>query len=441
MAFIYSPFFAIVTVMNKRKVSTLVITLCLIPFLFSSCSTTGRLEKMAASGAGFTEVMESAGIEAYPSTLPIYHNTGAEWNARSLELIEEADDYILISTFLGVEHESTAPVWQALAKKASEGVRVYIIIDSSSNFQMVPFSDTLIKAAYMHLRELGLETVEYNSLSLSNIFFIPRMFERDHRKYWVIDGEILAVGGVNVNHSSIAWPAGIGNIDTMAEVVSPGASKAVVETFVDTWNNYSPKPLRAEDFEIAGSLVGEEATTSLWLLDHYWPSQSKVSTMFDVFSVYAKDELWMIQGYTFLTPALLDRIKFATGRGVAVHIMLSEYATQEKYEMASRYGILDLLDAGATVYIYKSPDKAFLHAKLMVADGTLVTIGSTNYNFRSQTLARELNFLFEDVRIGSYSLDYIHTLLKDCRVVTREEAESYRNLRSWYNYVIMQVWG
>jgi phosphatidylserine/phosphatidylglycerophosphate/cardiolipin synthase-like enzyme len=77
----------------------------------------------------------------------------------------------------------------------------------------------------------------------------------------------------------------------------------------------------------------------------------------------------------------------------------------------------------------------------MVADGTLVTIGSTNYNFRSQTLARELNFLFEDVRIGSYSLDYIHTLLKDCRVVSREEAESYRNLRSWYNYVIMQVWG
>jgi len=427
--------------MDHHKITTLVITFCLCLFLFISCSTTKRLEALAESGVDFSTIMEQAGIDAYPSTLPIYHNTGAEWNARSLELIEEADDYILVSTFLGVEHESTAPVWQALAKKASEGVRVYIIIDSSSNFQMVPFSDTLIKAAYMHLRELGLETVEYNSLSLSNIFFIPRMFERDHRKYWVIDGELLAVGGVNVNHSSIAWPAGIGNIDTMAEVESPGATKAVVEAFVDTWNNYSPKPLRAEDFTIAASLTGEEPTTSLWLLDHYWPSQSKVSTMFDVFSVYAKEELWMIQGYTFLTPALLDRIKFASARGVAVHIVLSEYATQEKYEMASRYGILDLLDAGATVYIYKSPDKAFLHAKLMVADGTLVTIGSTNYNFRSQMLARELNFLFEDERIGSYSLDYIHALLKDCRVVSREEAESYRNLRSWYNYVIMQVWG
>ena len=91
--------------------------------------------------------------------------------------------------------------------------------------------------------------------------------------------------------------------------------------------------------------------------------------------------------------------------------------------------------------MYTSPDEAFLHAKIMVADGKLATIGSANYNLRSQTLSRELNFLFEDERVGTYLLDYIDRLLDDCRLVTREEAESYRNLRTWYNHLLMQVWG
>jgi cardiolipin synthase len=307
---------------------------------------------------------------------------------------------------------------------------------------MVPIVNDRIKAAFMQLRELGLEVVEYNSLSLSGLFFIPKLLDRDHRKYWVVDGELLAVGGVNVNHTSIDWPEGIGNIDTMAEIVSAGATRAVIDTFVDTWNNYSTKPLASEDFTVPQTTAHQEGeTTELWLLDHYWPSRPQVTTLFDLFSTYTQEQLWMIQGYTFLTPALLDRIRYVTDRGVKVNIMLSDYSTQPKYEMASRYGLLDLIDAGANVYMYHSPDGAFLHAKIMVADGTLVTIGSANYNFRSQTLSRELNLVFEDARVGSYTLEYIASLLDECRVVTREEAESYRDFRSWYNYILMQVWG
>ncbi len=131
----------------------------------------------------------------------------------------------------------------------------------------------------------------------------------------------------------------------------------------------------------------------------------------------------------------------AIKRGVKVNVLLSEYSTQEKYELASFYGILDLIDAGINVYMYDSPDGAFLHLKLMVADGKLVTIGSANYNFRSQLLSRELNFLFEDERIGQEALDYIDELLEHTRVVTREEAEQYRTFKGWFNNLLMQVWG
>lgn len=423
---------------KKTLVPLIVFLVCL---AFSSCSTTARLEQLDERELPFDKVLEESGIESYRSSLPVFYNNGVEWNERSLELIASAQDYILVSTFLGVEDPSTEPVWQALARKAKEGVRVYILIDSSSNFQSVPVSNERIQSAFMYLRELGLEAVEYNPLSLSNLWYLPMLLDRDHRKYWVVDGEILAAGGINVNYSSLDWPPGLGNIDTMAEVVSPGATEAVVRTFAETWNAYSPERLDPDDFSIASTVPVGKPTTDLWLVDHHWPSDSRVPAMFDTFSVYAQEELWLVQGYTFLTKELLDRIKYAIDRGVDVHVVLSEHSTQPKYEMASRYGVLDLIDAGATVHMYDSPEGAFLHLKLIVADGRLVSVGSANYNFRSETLSRELNCIFDDERIGAYWMEYIDALLKHSRVVDREEAQSYRNPRSFFNLLLMQVWG
>jgi len=177
------------------------------------------------------------------------------------------------------------------------------------------------------------------------------------------------------------------------------------------------------------------------LLDHHWPTQSSISSLFDLFSVYAEEELWLIQGYTFLTQALLDRVAYAVEKGVEVNVVLSANSTQPKYEMASRYGVLDLIDAGANVYMFESPEKAFLHLKLMVADNSLVTIGSANYNFRSQTLSRELNLLFEDPKVAAYSMEHVESLMEYCRPVSREEARSWRDFLSWYTHLLMQVWG
>ncbi len=427
--------------MRSKKGVLLTTFVLLLSLLLSSCSTTTRLEKLSQEGWSLHPFLEQHNINGYESSYPAFYNTGAEWNERTLELIEGAQDYILICTFLGVDHISTEPVWSALAQKMAEGVKVYILIDSSSYFQLVPHTNEFIQAAYMRLGELGLEVAEYNSLSVSNIFFPWALLERNHQKYWVIDGELLAIGGVKVNHTSIAWPEGVGNIDSMVEVYSPGALGEVVKLFVETWNDYSPKQLKVTDFRVKESLVGVEERTELYLIDHDWPRKRTITPTFDALSLYAQDELWLIQGYTFITKSLLERLKVAINRGVKVNVVLSEYSTQEKYELASFYGILDLIDAGINVYMYDSPSGAFLHIKLMMADNKLVTIGSANYNFRSQFLSREINFLFEDERIGEETLGYINQLLEHARVVTREEALQYRTFRGWFNNFLMQVWG
>ncbi len=426
--------------MNQMKY-LLLTGIALLLAVVSSCTTMGSLERSYDDFTGLDEFFEEHDIPQYESTLPRLYFTGTDWNERSLELIAGATDYILISIFLGNYHETTHDVWELLKKKMDEGVRVYLIVDSSSYFQFIPETDIVVPAIFNYLNDLGIPVVEYNPFSLSNLFFLPALLDRDHRKYWVVDGTYLSMGGINVNYTSLGLPPETGNIDTMAEVISPGAVQQIVTSFVDTWNAYSVDKLSTDDFHVPGTLPHDEEVTSFWLVDHYWRGQAQVTPMFDAFVLYALDELWFLQGYAFLTPALTNRIAFAASRGVSVHIMFSEFARKPHYELGAWYGMLDLIDAGATVYMYTSPIGAFLHYKLIMADRKLTALGSVNYNLRSQTMSREVSYIFDDPRVGSMVMDNINDLMKHARVVSREEALEYRNFRNFLYFMLMQFWG
>jgi phosphatidylserine/phosphatidylglycerophosphate/cardiolipin synthase-like enzyme len=109
--------------------------------------------------------------------------------------------------------------------------------------------------------------------------------------------------------------------------------------------------------------------------------------------------------------------------------------------MGSYYGIKDLLKAGAHVYLYESPSGSLLHYKMIMADGVMVSIGSANYNFRSQALERDISVIFDDSR----SLDVVKNNLEELRPYFREvdmnEAERYRALPYFLYYLLMQVAG
>jgi len=407
-----------------------------------SCTTIDRLQTMQS---GFTSVdgfFEEHHIPRYASTLPVLYNTGMEWNQHSIELIEGARDYILISIFLGNLHETTTQIWDLLAKKICEGVRVYCIIDSSSYFQMVPETDTVVPAVFNHLKELGIPVVEYNPFSMGDLFSLPTLLDRDHRKFWIVDGQYLAVGGININYTSLGLPEGVGNIDTMAEVSSPGAIGDVMESFVRTWNAYSPQILDTDDFTIPKELPQPEADlASLWLIDQSLGKPSQVTDMFDALIMGTQKELWLVQGYAFPTKALLNRIAYAVQRGVEVHVVFSDFARKPNYEMAARYGMLDLIDAGAKVHNYTSPIGAFLHFKLIMGDRHLVALGSVNYNLRSQTLSQEISVVFDDSRVGAVVMEQLDGLMEYTREVTRQEALEYRTPLGFLYFMLMQVWG
>ncbi|MDX9810052.1 MAG: phosphatidylserine/phosphatidylglycerophosphate/cardiolipin synthase family protein [Sphaerochaetaceae bacterium] len=440
------PFTGICAILPQMKVCripsgqpTVVCLLLIFLLVFCSCTTPSTLENTRLGMGSPTSYMEQNGIPAYQASLPVLYHTGVEWNKRALQMIKEAQDYLLIDIFLGNLHYASVPVWEALADKVAQGVRVYCMFDSSSYFQVDPKTQDIVPAVLNYLRELGIPVVEYNPFSMSHTAFLPLLLDRDHRKFWIVDGKRIAVGGININYASLALPPETGNIDSMAEFSSPGVIRAMVDSFVETWNRYDPRQLDVSDFTV--DVQADNLDTSVWLIDHHWPARSQTTVLFDAFTLGAQKELWMVQGFAFLTHALIDRIANAVSRGVDVHIILSENAGKEHYEKAALYGILDLLDVGAHVYIYRDPGEAFLHLKLMVADKHLTVFGSTNYNLRSQTLSREISVVYDDKRLGEMAMDHIEHLMKYARMVDREEALKYRTFGGYLNYLLMQVWG
>lgn len=103
--------------------------------------------------------------------------------------------------------------------------------------------------------------------------------------------------------------------------------------------------------------------------------------------------------------------------------------------------MLNLMDAGANVFIYDSPIEAFLHYKMFMADRKLTALGSVNYNLRSQTYSREVSYVFNDERIAADIMENLKELLEDSYKVTREQAKEYRTLPNFLMLLLMQFWG
>ena len=109
-------------------------------------------EKLIAFGAEHVTV-------PYPET----YFDGTEWLGRITGLIGEAEDYILISTFLGSSSESLDGMYDALIDASLRGVDIYFIIDGISSYDMTETRNHMTQLYF--LRDYGINLLEYSPLS------------------------------------------------------------------------------------------------------------------------------------------------------------------------------------------------------------------------------------------------------------------------------------
>lgn len=391
----------------------------------------------ATQERAFREFYAANGIPELPSSPPKTYFSSDEWAARALELARGAKDYILVSTFLINSHEVNHAILETLARKAAEGVKVYVIFDSSAYFTYMPDMTTFLPTALAYFRGTKVRVAEYNPITGAKLFALPSLFERDHRKFWVVDGERVALGGMNLNYYSLAPSGHYSNIDTFVEIEGAEPARRMVASFCETWNQNSPDPIDAEAFRIRE----RPADSAVWLVDQKPGGGSSVDALFDSFFQNAEKELWLLQAYAFTTPALIKKVAAATRRGVKVRLVLSANSFRLSYDYAAKYCVKDLIEAGASVYMFDPPDRSFLHYKLILADGRVAAFGSPNYNFRSQYLSRELAIVSADPATMATTMRNVEELMRYATPITLEEAKGYRGPKYLASYLEMLFGG
>ncbi len=127
-----------------------------------------------------------------------------------------------------------------------------------------------------------------------------------------------------------------------------------------------------------------------------------------------------------------DTILAATKRGVRVRIIVpGKHIDTETVRHASRAVWGELLKAGVEIFEY-SP--TMFHCKVMIVDGYMVSVGSTNFDNRSFRLNDEANLNIYDEPFATLQLQIFDTDVGHARRVSYSEWQARPLSEKFWDY-------
>ncbi len=144
----------------------------------------------------------------------------------------------------------------------------------------------------------------------------------------------------------------------------------------------------------------------------------------------AKNYIYIQTPYFIPDSSVLDALKVAALSGVDVRLMIPNKPDHIFVYWATYSNVGELLKTGARVYMYEN---GFIHAKTLLADGKIATVGTANIDVRSfrlnfevnaflydQTLVQELVHIFDEDTKQSRELTYQQYLTRPFMIRFKE---------------------
>ena len=414
----------------RKVLVPLVIALSMLVF---SCSTTKPFtdQEMIESDLTLSEKLEAYGGKKVTVDDPVLYFDGSVWLEDMTKMVEEAEDYILLSTFLGSSCPNLEPLFDAIVKKAEEGVRVYVIIDGTSSLDMTESKFVMTNLSY--LREKGVNLLIYSPISFSHLINPVQIIIRDHRKMMVIDGKTAAIGGMNINFISM----GAGDKtqrDSMYVFSSPSLSSLLIDEFVKIWNEGSVDYLNVDSFK---KYTTEEKGNDAWLFNrNVYSGDVSIAGMFASLINEAESSIFLCPYLPTVDDRMAESLFRAKERGVDVDIWCSQ-DSRGYAKSGSSWAVAELIkDTEATFYEVTYDEEGNLlpmyHMKMMVVDDRYIVIGSSNFNYRSMTLSHEIALVVDSPTFAKAAKEAAKLSAGEGVILTKEDAlkakKEYGNL-------------
>ena len=297
--------------------------------------------------------------------------------------IGSARQHINMLFFKFEDDEVGRRIADALIKKAEEGVQVRLIYDDAGNL-MVP------RRFYKKLRKHGLQVRGFIKIFLP---ILSRDYNsRNHRKVVVIDGKVGYMGGMNIAQryaEGLKW--GIWR-DTQIRIMGPAVSE-LQTSFLTDWK------FTKGDTPDLGLIYPYNAPCGNTLMQIVTGGpMDKWNAMMQAYMtaiVSARSYAYLQSPYFIPPEPIMKVLQNAALSGVDVRVMIPYRGDKGVLPpLASRSYIKEALNAGIRIYLYR---KGYMHAKTLVIDDSLVTIGSTNLDFRGFEQDFEINaFMYDE---------------------------------------------
>ena len=344
-------------------------------------------------------------VKIYPESKDFFDNL--------LNDLRNAQKYINIQFYIFKDDDIGTQILDILCEKAKSGVEVRLLYDAVGSRL---FSDKSIN----RIKESGVKVGSFFPAWMKLVNF--NLNFRNHRKIVVVDGNVGYVGGNNVGDEYLGKNDKYGEWrDTHIRLVGDCVDDLNIRFLLD-WRYTTHEDMDIyKYFNEKNSSIGSHSIKND-IGVQIVSSGPDITDLDEIKYGYikmiqkAKKYVYIQSPYLILDKTLIDTLKIASLSGVDVRIMIPSKPDHPFVYWASYSYAGELLKFGAKVYTYG--EHAFLHAKTIVVDDAICSIGTANMDIRSFELNFEVNAFIYSKNVSTEQREIFEKDLAKCQEIT-----------------------
>ena len=304
--------------------------------------------------------------------------------------IDQARKYIYLETYKFGNDEVGLRFREAITRKAIQGVRVRLMVDSWG----VSYNESFFNELTSH----GGEVRFFRKIRMTFDFF-TKNHRRNHRKLLIIDDMISYIGSANITGYSMEWRESVLSL-------TGGIAIPLRKSFLESFKNYNKyifnkfsfkKIIHFQEFEIV------QDNPSIY--------RQQIKNKLERLIRKSKREV-LIESPYFLPGFRLRKIlASAARRGVKVTIILPQHSDVRAVDLL-RNKYMGFYFKNRIRIVFYTPNN--LHAKTILIDGEVFGLGSPNFDYRSFRYQHEIMLFGKHSGIVEEVKNHIDQTLENC---------------------------
>ena len=300
-----------------------------------------------------------------------------------IELIQNAKHSVYIATFILGKDETGTAIVHALAQKASQGLKIYLLLDALGSVR-------ISKKFLLPLLEAGGRVAFF--MPMIHWPFRGRANLRNHRKMIICDNLTAIIGGMNLASEYMGSHGFIGRWQDLSLLVQGQVTEHLSDIFRSDWKFASKEALGQHSTTIQARKSDSNGVTHLVASGPDVRNDSLRNAILTAI-FRANRRIWIVTAYFVPDELMSEALCIAACRNVEVSIIIPHKSNHCLADLVREGYLTRVQEAGAGIWLY---EPRMLHAKAILVDDTLAIVGSANMDMRSMLLNYEIALCIYD---------------------------------------------